>query len=583
MIARETQIQFYEHELRTIELDTKEVNESPPINLIARQELFRGLYKGYDAVRGNVFVDFRWDKHTPRLDQTFTAFIVTEQHKSLERWSQIQYRDLLEELNSESDLSEIRVVNFMAADDPKLVRAICRDVSLTFIERRRQNELICFGPTRPPVEYLCNLLALSKKLPLGNPHYMWEKLLLGRPSVNSDRMPILLTEIDDIPQLLADSVHNNRISILQGPPGTGKTHQVADLIGRLLSKSQSVLLTAQTNRSVLEVCAKPFLKPFIQAGRVGKTALSATESSTYPKLTPIRDITAKPGQAVLATFYQFSRCWLLHDEPVFDYIIVEEASQAFLTTLAAALRLGQHVVVVGDPYQLKPIVQNDNAFDRFQNVESLVNGLQTLCSIETIPFYRKVETRRLMKRSTRFTNLFYQNTIQSLAINKSLDNDINQIDNKWKTLIPSAGGPVFLSYNQPAVHKQLPAKVIQVIATLLEALFSDLTKQEVAVLVPFRETLSQCQKELKPLFSDKLLSIETVDRVQGLDVDYCFYLLPDAAYSHSLDRNRFNVATSRARKVTFIVAHHQVTNLAVADPSVLNYLRDVSREATHFL
>ncbi|MBC7568709.1 MAG: ATP-binding protein, partial [Spirosoma sp.] len=350
------------------------------------------------------------------------------------------------------------------------------------------------------------------------------------------------------------------------------------LISRLLINNQSVLLTAQTNRSVVEVCAKPFLKPLLTTGQVSKTSLSGSEKATYPDLLPTKEIAAQPGHAVLTTFYQFSRSWEKYEEPIFDYIIVEEASQAFMTTLAGALKLGQYVVVVGDPFQLEPIIRYSKAFERFRGIEHLVNGLKTLCSMPNIPYYRKVETRRLMDRSTRYTNLFYQNTIRSLALNKSLAADKERLGIEWQDAIADEGGPVLCTYGGQTTGKQLPAKAMQFVINLLSALLTKLDKQEVAVLVPFRETLSQCQRELKPRFTDKSLLIETVDRVQGLDVDYCLYVLPDASYSHALNQNRFNVATSRARKATFIIAHHQIIRIGTANPAVMNYLTAAAGE-----
>jgi len=578
MTSRETQIQFYDYELREIELNVKETYEALPISLVVSEELFRGLYKGYDSLRGNIFIDFRRDKPTPRLDQIFSTFTVSLENKSLERWKQIRYRDLLSSLNGETDLSEIKVVNFMNCDDPSFIRAICRDVSLTFIESRKENDLICLGPTEPPFEYLINLRNLTELLPFNTPQRPWEKLLLNSPSLDPYRFPSLLQESQNIPQILEDAVHSNRLIVLQGPPGTGKTHQVADLIGRLLSDNQSVLLTAQTNRSVVEVCAKPFLKFMLATGKVSKTSLSGSEKALYPTLLPAKEITVRPGHVVLTSFYQFSRYWEKYDEPIFDYVIVEEASQAFLTTLAGALKLGQYVIVVGDPYQLEPIVQYNKAFERFKGIEHLVNGLKTLCSMPNIPFYRKIETRRLMERATDFTNLFYQNTIRSLALNKSLAMDKAQLGPDWGSKIPNTGGPVLCTYYGKSVGKQIPVEAIRFMVNLLSAIFTKLDKQNVAVLVPFRETLSQCQRELKPLFTEKSLLIETVDRVQGLDVDYCFYILPDASYTHSLHQNRFNVATSRARKVTFIIAHHQITKFGAANPAVQKYLFNTAEE-----
>jgi superfamily I DNA and/or RNA helicase len=42
--------------------------------------------------------------------------------------------------------------------------------------------------------------------------------------------------------------------------------------------------------------------------------------------------------------------------PIYDYVILEEASQCFLGTIATAKLLGKKIILVGDPLQLPPIV-----------------------------------------------------------------------------------------------------------------------------------------------------------------------------------------------------------------------------------
>ena len=76
----------------------------------------------------------------------------------------------------------------------------------------------------------------------------------------------------------------------------------------------------------------------------------------------------------------------------------------------------------------------------------------------------------------------------------------------------------------------------------------------VAVLTPYVETLKFLQRVLLNKEISKNILIESVDRVQGLDVDYCFYVIPNYAYDFPFDFNRFNVATSRSKKATIIIA-----------------------------
>ena len=572
MVSKGQQIRFYDDELRAYELDTKVTFESSAMSLMSNEELFRGAYQGFDAKRGNIFIDFRKDRPKPRLDQSFLAFKVSPANDSRERFAQLRYRDLLKEARQETDSSELRLVNYMKADNPAFVRAICRDVSIVFQQSLKSEEIICVGPGMPPFEYLQNLLALSEQLPDDRPIRSWEKLLLQKLPLSTNRMPEFVTEEQDIPQVILDAVHSHRIVVVQGPPGTGKTHQIADLISRIIGNNESVLLTAQTNRSVVEVCAKPSLMEPLKQGLIRKTSLSGSEKASYPHLEPIKEITAIKGCAILTTYYQFSRTWLQQDEPSFDYVIVEEASQAFLTTLAGALKMGHYVIAVGDPYQLFPIVRNRTYRDVSPELDRIVYGLQTLSEISAIPFYRKTETRRLMPRATEYTNLFYQNTVQSLSLVADLSEDALRLGSSWSAIIPEMGGPVWCSYHGSASPKQVPDTALRFLENFLTALFEKISKVEIAILTPFTKTLSDLQGPLRVKFPSARLIIETVDRVQGLDVDYCFIVLPTDSYTHSLEWHRFNVATSRARKATFLIAHEGAGELASADARVMTYL-----------
>lgn len=139
----------------------------------------------------------------------------------------------------------------------------------------------------------------------------------------------------------------------------------------------------------------------------------------------------------MTTFYQFSRIWEEQTQS-YDYVIVEEASQAYLTTIAAACKVGKKVIVVGDPKQIVPIVTNKN-YKVFPNIDALIYGMNTLSQTEGFSFNRKTETRRLTERSTIYTNCFYNNTIQSKSLFDNIDTDINSFD-KLTEITHSKGG-----------------------------------------------------------------------------------------------------------------------------------------------
>ena len=87
-------------------------------------------------------------------------------------------------------------------------------------------------------------------------------------------------------------------------------------------------------------------------------------------------------------------------------------------------------------------------------------------------------------------------------------------------------------------------------------------KATIAVLSKLRDSVRDLQKYYLIHGHTKELPdnvrIETVDRVQGLTVDYCFFLIPNTSVRYSLDMHLFNVGTSRASYNTFIVADKDI-------------------------
>ena len=103
-----------------------------------------------------------------------------------------------------------------------------------------------------------------------------------------------------------------------------------------------------------------------------------------------------------------------------------------------------------------------------------------------------------------------------------------------------------------------PTLAISSIIDLVEEILSEDKDSKIAVLSKFRPTVRQIQKQFilqsKKSEIPENVKIETVDRVQGLTVDYCIFFIPNASLKYSLEKELFNVATSRAKYCTIIVA-----------------------------
>lgn len=568
MVTKENQVKFYTEELKELEFSVKKTFNATGLSLFQNGDVYIGQYRGLDEKRGNVFIDIPVGKqyHAPRLDQKLACFTI---HAGLERpssWANLTYSDLLKDRNR----TDAKIVDYIPSKRDGWITMLIREMDAEFIESLLYNQILVFGPTIPPFEYLQNLKEFSESFREDGTE-LWEKILGFKFHLKSNVSPQLLTEEIDIADQIIKEVEKSTIYVFQGPPGTGKTHQVADLVSRLVLSNKSVLITALTNKAAVEVCEKPFFKKLFDEERVSKLPISIDERKKFPKLITAKDLLPTRGHLTLTTFYQFSRIWKEHSH-TYDYVIVEEASQAYLTTIAAACKVGKNVIIVGDPKQIVPIVTNKN-YKVFPNIDLLINGMNTLSQTEGFSFNLKTETRRLTKRSTSFTNNFYNNTIQSKSLYDNIDADVSGL-NKLTSMTHSNGGPTLVEFsnNKGDVLNQMTRFLVVALNEL-----SDLKGNDIAVLTPYIETLTYLQQNLKSKTNSRDYLIESVDRVQGLDVDYCFYVIPKSS-SFSYNLNRFNVATSRAKKTTFILVEQDFDHFVNLPNEVSNYLSKLKNE-----
>lgn len=157
-------------------------------------------------------------------------------------------------------------------------------------------------------------------------------------------------------------------ALVQGMPGTGKTTAIAALIRLLVGAGKSVLLTSFTHSAVDNV----LLKLVGGVGDVGllrigrkervKPALHAyTEEELSRGLTTIEDMDAVLMSPLLVATTSLGVGHPLFRRRRFDYCIVDEASQITLAVCLGPIASADRFVLVGDHYQLPPLVQSEAA------------------------------------------------------------------------------------------------------------------------------------------------------------------------------------------------------------------------------
>lgn len=153
-------------------------------------------------------------------------------------------------------------------------------------------------------------------------------------------------------------------ALVLGMPGTGKTTTIAHIIRALVGQSKSVLLTSYTHTAVDNILLK------LRNDKIGIFRLGAV-AKVHPEVQEFADLAGKP----ITNTDDLKRCYMqpvvattclginhaIFNQRVFDYCIVDEASQITLPVCLGPIRMARTFILVGDHYQLPPLVQNGEA------------------------------------------------------------------------------------------------------------------------------------------------------------------------------------------------------------------------------
>lgn len=539
--TRKQQEKFLDEELSAISEKYIQTIKTSAISLMEKEEVFVSQFLTIDG-SGQMIVKVRNSRGLPRKGDYFCAVLFVGEMCLFKNWGNTSWLDLRRKY--QKIFSEVVCTWHSNSENPDFSLVGFKGLSIEMSSELKKGCIITLGPQEPPTAYYENLISIvrnenentecAKILDFDLAGSIWDPTKIDK---SYDSSQFILGQL-----ALADHI------IIQGPPGTGKTHKMADLASRLLYDGKSVLVTALTNRALMELASKDSLRPFLANKVVHKTRLTADEQKEIPLLQNIKssEILCSPGNLTLATFY-ISSGWAsaVVDEEPFDLVIMDEASQAFFAMIGASKKLGKKVIWIGDQCQLPPVVIMSSDIIIKKDYERLIDGFGTLCDNFNYPSFLFTDTYRLSKRAAEYTGLFYNKVLNSVA-------DTIRIPNL--PFLHCAGGPVLIEIPMPIGNK-VPDTGIEMVMTLVGRLIEEKSLDSLAVLTKFRATVKSLQKAYTSRFGTKgNVLIDTVERVQGLTCDVCIFIIPNAMTSMSFNRSLFNVATSRARQNTIIIA-----------------------------
>ena len=509
---------------------------------------------------GDMVVRFPISRALPRKGEYLFCIVLPKELRNYRNWGNRTYQDLF---NERYKGTECVSVWSSVSDDRKYSLVGFRKVDVDFANliKDTPNLILVFAPQRPPIDYLGHLQQVVS-----------DRRSTGVASIlNSDyetiyREPTLIKQTDTASFVL-NQLNLSGTVIVQGPPGTGKTYMIAEICSDLCAQGFSVLVTALTNRALMEIAEKPAVSSLLRSYKVYKTSMTTDEVKEVPQLQHLKKISPIPGTLVLSTYFISSGFAAeLSSEIPFDYVIMDEASQAFLAMFAAAKKMGKHNLWVGDIKQLGPIVKLNEDRIASSQYSNLINGLDLLSGNCNYPNFQLTSTWRFAQYAADYTGLFYNGTL----ISQKPDGGVHIPS--IRNVVNKNGGPSLLLTDMP-LGEYSPAFAIKLATFLVERILKDHKKIELAVLSCFVNTAKSIQKSVvQNLGAFTNVLIDTVARVQGLTVDVTIFVIPNVSMIRSLESHLFNVATSRAREYTIIIADKNILNYSHMDARVFSFL-----------
>lgn len=569
-IDRDKHWQFLEDELKAETEEFKKTYLTTAISLLKySQEMYVAQFLAFKD--GEMIMKFPVSRALPRKGDFLVCMVLPPELQDYRNWGERTYRDLYK---ARYNSTECVCIWHSPANDPRYSLVGFSKVSVDFANyiKGTPNIVLTFAPQRPPIDYVMNL----QKLVEDNYSEGVSSVLDAQYNIN-EWEPTLIKK-NDVSGFVYSQLMLTDTMILQGPPGTGKTFMIAELCAKLCAEGHSVLITALTNRALMEIAEKPSVESLLNEHKIYKTNITIDEMREIGKLETIKTISPIPGSLVLSTYYITSAFAAdLSIEQPFDFVIMDEASQAILPMFAASRKIGKKNLWVGDTNQLSPIVTLNGDRIRICGYKPIVGGLKLLADNSNSPIFQLTTTYRFGQRAADYTGIFYNNTL--VAQETKIYDDLPSM---CKVLCKE-GGPTLILTDMPSGNST-PDFAISMASFIISTILNDDKEKEIAVLTCMKKTVRALQMAItQKIGSRKNLIVDTVARVQGLTTDITLFFVPDYSYIRTLEPHLFNVATSRAKEHTIIIADKYVFDCATLDKRVRSYLERLKKEKSIYV
>ncbi|MGE2732382.1 TM0106 family RecB-like putative nuclease [Mycolicibacterium vaccae] len=396
-------------------------------------------------------------------------------------------------------------------------------------------------------------------------------VLLRQPprTVRGAGLPRTGNVIADITAALLDL--DSSYLAVHGPPGTGKTYTAAHVIAELVNTHRWRIGVVAQSHAVVENLFGGIIKAGVDAAVVGKKVNAETAdwtALTNPEFAPF--IADHDGCVVGGTAWDFSSAGKITAESL-DLLVIEEAGQFSLANTIAVARAARNLLLLGDPQQLPQVSQGTHP----EPVDGsalgwLVDGHHTLPEDRGYFLDRSFRMHPAVCRAV--SELSYDGRLrpEPVALTRRLDG------------VPAGVHTLPLDHAGNATDSpEEAAAIVTETQRLLGRRWTDedgarpLDQRDVLVVTPYNAQVLTVRRHLDAAGLTGV-RVGTVDKFQGQQAPVVFVSMTASSIddvprgmSFLLNRNRLNVAISRAKYLAVVVRSAQLTDYLPATPDRL--------------
>lgn len=373
---------------------------------------------------------------------------------------------------------------------------------------------------------------------------------------------------------LVKTLDNSYLTI-QGPPGTGKSYTGSHIITSLLADGAKIGIASNSHKAILNLlksAAKQCLKAgvhaqFVCTNDAGESeALNALEITVSDNNKLDDEITS--NCVIGTTAWGFSRDDLAGE---FDYLFVDEAGQVSVANLIAMSRCAKNLILLGDQMQLgqptqgtHPAESGLSILDYLLHHEATINEEQGIFLGTTFRMHPEVNAF--------ISEQIYEGKLHSAPVTEKRQLSIPE--NYSGPLNKSAGIiyiPVDHDSNTQASDEEVEAIVairnalVGRVLTLEDGGQRSLTETDILYVAPYNHQVAKLRQAL-----GKNAKVGSVDKFQGQEAPVVVLSMCASSGDESprgiefiFDKNRLNVAISRAQTLAVVVASPSLINTSI--------------------